>query len=194
MRDAKVLRLPDGSVRYVVPYDDYDGISLIADRDALLARYRHHDVRGEPPAASVTDDPTATLTALANANELVAWGTHQPIGSVVAVVSLTPFAAGELEQNRILTSIDAGCLQLNGELYVAAWHSFTYGCDHQRGEIDCPRLTLPPGRYRVTVHRPLREGAEPPDGTLVFLIHLDRMADGQTCAPLTAVPGADGWF
>lgn len=196
---VQTITLPEGSIRTLVRYDDFDGISLIADRNALLRRYRDHDLATvgdhEIFTASVAAKPTVTLIALANAREVASWGTHQAPGTCTAVLSLTPFTDEELAQNGVKSSLFVGCLALTGELFVGAWHSFTYGCDYRHGAIDCPRITLPEGLYRVTVHRPFRadEERESLDDT-VFLIHLERVGETHTCEQLVAVPGADGWI
>lgn len=196
---AQALTLPDGSRRTLVRYDDFDGISLIADRNALLRRYRDHDLNTVSAddifTASVAARPSATLVELANAREVASWGTHQSPGTCTAVLSLTPFTDEELGQNGVKSTLSVGCLALTGELFVGAWHSFTYGCDYRHGEIECPRVALPAGLYRVTVHRPFRadEERESMDET-VFLIHLERVAETHTCEDLVEVPGADGWL
>jgi hypothetical protein len=196
--DVQTLTFPDGRRRLLVRYDDFDGISLIADRNALLTRYRDHDlatVKDEDLfTASVAANPTTTLVELANAGEVLSWGTHQSPGTCMAVVSLTPFLEEELAQNGVKSSLLVGCLELTGDLYVGGWHTFTYGCDYRHGELDCARVELPPGRYRVVVHRPFRadeagEGVEGP----AFLILLERV-ESRTCETLVEVPGADGWF
>lgn len=193
------LTLPDGRQRFMVPYDDFDGISLLACRNALLARYRAHDLNlvsdNDIFHASVAANPTKTLTSLANAREIAAWGTHQAPGTCLAVISLTPFTAEELEDNGMKSTVEAGCIALTGELFVGAWHSFTYGADYSHGEIACPRITLPEGVYRVIVHRPFRkdeerESLEKTD----FLIHLARVDAAYTHAPFDRIPGADGWL
>jgi len=195
--NVQTLTYPDGSQRFLVHYEDFDGISLLADRNALLARYRDHDLKlvSDIFIASVAANPTKTLTSLANAREIAAWGTHQPPGTCLAVISLTPFTEEELEDNGVKSTVEAGCIALTGELYVGAWHSFTYGCDYSHGELACPRITLPGGVYRVTVHRPFRnneerESLEKTD----FLIHLELVDAAYTRAQLDEVPGADGWL
>lgn len=190
----------DGATpRFLVPYEDFDGISLLACRNALLARYRDHDLRlvgdNDIFTASVANDPTRTLTTLANAREIAAWGTHQAPGTCLAILSLTPFTEEELADNGVKSTVEAGCIALTGELCVGAWHSFTYGADYSHGEIACPRITLPEGVYRVTVHRPFRkdeerESLEKTD----FLIHLERVDAAYVSPPLDEVPGADGWL
>lgn len=196
---AQTITLPDGTTRTLVRYEDFDGISLLADRNALLARYRDHDLSKVSDEdmfkASVTSHPTKTLLELANAREATSWGTHQSPGECIAVFSFTPFRKHELEENSIRSSLYVGHLAITGELFVGAWHSFTYGADYRHGEIECPRITVPEGLYRVTVHRPFSadEEAEGDDG-ITFLIHLERVQDGDVAAPLEEIPGADGWF
>lgn len=197
--DAQTITLPDGSSRALVRYDDFDGISLVADRNALLTRYRDHDLNTVSDddifTASVAANPTTTLVELANAREVASWGTHQAPGTCTAVLSFTPFTEEELAQNGVKSSLFVGCLALTGELFVGGWHSFTYGCDYRHGEIECPRVALPEGLYRVTVHRPFRadEERESVEET-VFLIHLERVGATHACEELVEVPGADGWL
>lgn len=187
----------DGPPRLLVRYDDFDGISLLADRAALLARYRDHDLAqaDDIDTASVAANPTATLLRLANLHEVIAWGTHQSPGPCLAVLSLAPFTADELHANGVASTLTAGCLALAGELLVGAWHSFTYGCDYRRGELDCPRVELPSGLYRVTVHRPFRADEDRGSGEpTVFLIHLERLTTPHDPPELVELPGADGWL
>jgi len=144
-------------------------------------------------SGSVATRPTETLLTLANAHEVISWGTHQSPGRCVAVVSLGAFSEDELRDNAIRSSLDAGCLTLGGTLVVAAWHSFTYGADYRHGELEAPRVELPPGHYRVTVHRPFRQGDEGGEPSPVFLVSLVAAAT-DACSELREVPGADGWF
>jgi hypothetical protein len=188
---------PQPERRIVVPYDDFDGISLLADHASLVARYADHDLRKAEDifTASVAANPVATLTALATAGEVLAWGTHQSPGACFAVLSLTPFSQQERDENGMRSSLDVGVIRLSGPLSVAAWHSFTYGCDYRHGEIECPRVDLPLGTYRVTVHRPFGSGEDPKglDAPMIFLVSFAR-ADESERVPSSAVPGADGWF
>ena len=183
----------------MVRYQDFDGISLLACRNALLTRYREHDLNlvgdNDIFTASVAANPTRTLTQLANAREVAAWGTHQAPGECLAVLSFTPFTEEELADNGMKSTLDAGCIALTGEIYVGAWHAFTYGADYAHGELACPRVTLPEGTYRVTVHRPFRadQERESLEGT-TFLIHLERTDAEHVSAPFAEVPGADGWL
>lgn len=191
MTGVQAVRLPDGTSRHVVRYEDFDGISLLASRDALRTRYRDHDAIVAP---SMAMDVNATLLSLANAGEVVAWGTHQT-DPRLAVLSLTPFENDELEANGMKSTLEVGCLTLTGDLYVGAWHTLTYGCDYERGELECPRVSLRPGRYRVTVHRPFSAtDEEGPEEATMFMIHLERVADDAPSPTLAEVPGADGWF
>lgn len=190
------LRTPAGGARWVVPYDDYDGISLIADRDALRKRYASHDLRAQDPDTSVCANVDGTLTTLAGAGEIACWGTHQGGGECVAVIALEPFTAEERRENGARGSVEAGILQLTSPLVVAAWHSFTYGADYQHGELEALTVALPLGTYLVTVHRPFAANEEDsPDEheRLPFLIELARVEDGRRAA-IESVPGADGWF
>ncbi len=196
---AHPITYADGSQRFMVPYEDFDGISLIACRNALLTRYRDHDLNlvsdNDIFTASVAANPTKTLTQLMSAREVAAWGTQQAPGACLAVLSFTPFTEEELADNDIKSTLDAGCITLTGELYVGAWHTFTYGADYAHGELACPRVTLPEGTYRVTVHRPFRkdEERESLEGT-TFLIHLERTDAEHVSASVEEVPGADGWL
>lgn len=194
---AQTITLPNGTTRTLVRYEDFDGISLLADRNALLARYREHDLNKVSDEdmfkASVASNPTKTLVELANAREATAWGTHQSPGECLAVISLTPFSQEELEENGIRSSLFVGCLAVTGEVFVGAWHSFTYGADYRHGEIECPRITVPQGLYRVTVHRPFSAEQET-DGDVTFLIQLESVDEADVAAPFEEIPGADGWF
>jgi hypothetical protein len=195
--DVHILALPDGTTRTLVRYEDFDGISLLADRNSLLARYRDHELakahEGDMFAGSVATNPTTTLAELANAREATSWGTHQAPGTCTAVLSLTPFSQAELEENGVKSSLFVGCLALTGELFVGAWHSFTLGADYRHGEIECPRVALPEGLYGVTVHRPF-SAEEEAEGDVVFLVHLERVEPGFVSENFKEIPGADGWF
>ena len=94
---------PDSATR------NLQGISLLANRDALLARYRDHELKqmsdNDKLLASLIVAPNEILTELAHAREVVAWGTHQPPGACLAVLSLTPFSAEELADNGMKSSV-----------------------------------------------------------------------------------------
>ena len=93
------------------------------------------------------------------------------------------------------STLEVGCLTLTGDLYVGAWHTLTYGCDYEHGDLDCPRLPLPAGRYRVTVHRPfIATDEDGPEEATTFMIQLERVDDDTQCPQIVEVPGADGWF
>jgi hypothetical protein len=191
------LTLPDGTTRTLVRYEDLQGVSLLADRNALLTRYRDHEQKqmsdNDKLLASLIVAPTEILTELANAREVVSWGTHQPPGACLAVLSLTPFSAEELIDNGIKSSVEAGFLTLTGELFVCGLQTFTVGVAYAHGELTCPRVTLPEGTYRVTVHRPF-SAEEEAEGAVDFLIHLERVEPGFVSERLEKIPGADGWL
>jgi hypothetical protein len=163
---------------------------MLCDREALLALYRDHD----PGHSSVATDPTRTLTGLANAGHALAWGTHQSPGDCVAVLAIGPFDADELEVNGMRDRLDVGFIDVRGPVFVAGWHAFTYGVDHLHGELEAPKLEVPPGYYRVTVFRPFAADEESSeDERALFLIQLEASPRAAVSA-FTTVPGADGWF
>lgn len=179
-----------------VEYDDYDGISMLCDRDSLLDRYRDHDLRdsADPHLHSVARHPIETLLDLTNQHELVAWGTHQP-SECRMILAHAPFSEEERAKHGVRSTLEVGRLVSRGAICVAAWHSFTYGCDYLHGRIESPTVPWPAGTYAVTVHRPFAAG-EPPSDTepAIFLVSLIPVGESTPYAPLTAVPGADGWF
>lgn len=192
-----------GGARWLVPYDDHDGISLLADREALRARYRDHDLgklsmtERVLGGASVATDPTRTLTTLLQAGEIACWGTHQAGSECVAVLALEPFTRQERDENGVRSTVEAGVLRLTGPLIVAAWHSFTYGCDYGHGVIEeALEVELPPGNYGVTVHRPYAadEDTSPDEHARIpYLIELARLPD-DVRATASSIPGGDGWL
>lgn len=184
--------------RTVVPYDDHDGISMLCDREALLTLYRDHSLHDKDPFdpghPSVARDPTRTLTSLANAGHAVSWGTHQPPGECVAVLSIGPFDADELAVNGMCDRLDVGFVDVRGSVFVAGWHAFTYGADYLHGALAAPRLDIPPGYYRVTVFRPFAaDEATGANERGLFLLQLEASPRDAVSA-FTTVPGADDWF
>lgn len=91
---------------------------------------------------SVALDPTQTLTSLANPGHTIAWGTHQSPGACVAMLSIGPFDADELEVNGMGDRLDAGFIAVRGPVFVAGWYAYTYGADYLHGELATPRLDV----------------------------------------------------
>lgn len=180
----------------MIRYPDFDGISMLADADALARRYRDHCLAEfeDPFETSVARDPEETLLGLADAHEALAWGTHEGAAECLAVVSLDPFTPEVLTANGMRSSLSAGWLQVEGPVFVTAWHAFTYGADYLRGVLESPTIDIPKGLYELMVHRPFSADVEPPAATpLTFLLEL-RPAKPDACRTLTAVPGADDFF
>jgi hypothetical protein len=178
-----------------VAYDDYDGISMLCDQEALIQRYRDHDLRGcdDPHLQSVTRHPIETLLDLTNRHELVAWGTHQP-NECRMVLASTPFSDDERARHGVRSTLEVGRLTVRGTLCITAWHAFTYGCDYLHGRLESPSIPWPAGTYTVTVHRPFAADEQASDAVTVFLVALIPIAHDTPHEPLVAVPGADGWF
>jgi hypothetical protein len=159
-------------------YDDYDGLSVLFDPDAVARRYGE---QGQAFETSVYGD----LPPLMAVGEVAPFGTRA--GALHQVSFVLGRAPGE--------PLDGGLLRTSGQVALAGWHAFTRGCAHRGGNVDPDEqitVAVDPGWYRVWVDR--RPDPDDPEVFLEFVIGLEPApAPGERPLP-REIPGADGFF
>lgn len=160
-------------------YDDHDGVSILVDRKAMLARY------ADAPAGQLDYDINTTLCGLMNAHEAACFGSRDGGEFGVSLEVLESGAASPAPNDELLA---CGSIVTTGELVLAGWHEFTTVADRKHGvfeEEGNAIFALPPGRYRVFVARDFETDE----------IHLTLApSDDSDVTEFSTIPGADGYF
>lgn len=167
--DAVVLLVDD-------VYDDFDGLSVLFDPDALVERY------GDRQQEFHTH-PYRDLVPLRGEGIALGFGTHHG-GTFAARMGMGDVGG-----------IDVGFLCTRGRVGLVGWHAFTYACAYLGGRLEADtglEVVVPPGWYRISVSRT----ADPADPSTFtdFEVGLEPVAGPDPTELVARIPGSNGYF